>query len=106
MSGALAASQDAVGRRFPVLVVVTGTADEAVAEACEGLLYNAIAGGWTVDALVEQAEKLAASTMASDLSYRWWTEGGEGYAASERYAAYPADVIPAMLTPAMPALGS
>ena len=106
MSGALAASQDAVGRRFPVLVVVTGTADEAVAKACEGLLYNAIAGGWTVDALVEQAEKLAASMMPSDRSCRWWTEGGEGYAASERSAADPADLIPAILTPAQPARGS
>lgn len=101
LSGALAASQDAVGRRFPVFVAVTGTAAAAVAEACEGLLYDAIAGGWTADALVEQADMLMVAREPAERSCRWWTLGGEEFAPGERSAAYPADLIPAMLTPAI-----
>ncbi|SFO46644.1 type VI secretion system-associated protein TagF [Sphingomonas sp. OK281] len=103
ISGALAASQDAVGRRFPIFIVVTGAADAAAAEACERLLYDAIGGGWTADALVAQAKMLILSQSPTDRSNRWWTEGGEGFASSERLDAYPAELIPKMLTPAIPA---
>jgi len=106
MSGALAASQDSVGRRFPIFVAVTGAADAAVAEACEGLLYDAIAGGWTADALVERAERLSVARGMAARSCRWWTLGGEGFAPGERTAAYPADLIAAMLTPGTSAVAS
>ena len=84
-----------------MFVAVAGSADAAIADACEGLLYDAIAGGWTADALVAQVETLIVAQEPGDRSCRWWTVGGEGFAPGERRAAYPADLIPAMLTPAV-----
>ena len=54
VAGAIAASQDAVGRRFPVLLLAdAATRDSA---ACEELLRSAIVAGWDVDLLAMAAE--------------------------------------------------
>lgn len=50
VTGAIAASQDAAGRRFPLLVLTAGTD----AAACEEWLYQAIGEGWSVDRLAEE----------------------------------------------------
>ena len=51
VAGAIAASQDAVGRRFPLLLLTDGEKHDA--SACEALLYAAITEGWDADRLAE-----------------------------------------------------
>ncbi|MGY4398460.1 type VI secretion system ImpM family protein [Sphingomonas sp. UYAg733] len=94
-AGALAASQDAAGRRYPVLLMLRGGGDRAAA-ACEALLYDAIAGGWSADMLVEQAEALA-ETPPETTDPRWWTLGGEGFAAATLPGAHPAGLMMTMV---------
>ena len=77
VAGALAASQDAAGRRYPLLLAVRD-GGEAAAEACEALLYDAIAGGWDADTLVEHAETVT-DDAAQPPSPRFWTLGGESF---------------------------
>ncbi|WP_260598951.1 type VI secretion system-associated protein TagF [Sphingomonas endolithica] len=95
MAGALAPSQDAAGRRFPLLLAVGGGGEDA-AEACETLLYEAIGGGWTADQLVDRAAVLADTTEDQGES-RWWTLGGEGFAAATLSRERPDDLIATML---------
>jgi type VI secretion system ImpM family protein len=49
VAGAVAASQDAVGRRFPLLLLTDGGRHDPA--ACEELLYAAITEGWDADRL-------------------------------------------------------
>ncbi|WP_294321334.1 type VI secretion system-associated protein TagF [uncultured Sphingomonas sp.] len=49
VAGAVAASQDAVGRRFPLLLLTDGAQHDSA--ACEELLYAAITEGWDADRL-------------------------------------------------------
>lgn len=53
VAGAIAASQDAAGRRYPVLLLADRAA-RAPAD-CEELLRSAIIGGWDVDRLAASA---------------------------------------------------
>ncbi len=66
MSGALAASQDSAGRRYPLLAF--GGAGEG--ERIEALLYDAIAQAWTADRL---ADALTPPTGAAE---RWYRDEG------------------------------
>lgn len=95
MAGAVAPSQDGAGRRFPLLLAVGG-GDEEAAEACETLLYEAIGGGWTADDLVDRAAVLA-DTTEDPGEPRWWTLGGEGFAAATLSGERPDDLIATML---------
>ncbi|MGW8189859.1 type VI secretion system-associated protein TagF [Sphingomonas hankookensis] len=54
VAGAIAASQDAVGRRFPLLLLTDGGRHDPA--ACEELLYAAITEGWDVDRLAQVGE--------------------------------------------------
>lgn len=93
-AGAIAPSQDRVGRRFPLLLAVRG-GDEDTAAACEALLYDAIAGGWDADALVAAAPEGSADTPVEP--DRWWTLGGDGFPPASRPGARPDDLVTAMI---------
>jgi type VI secretion system ImpM family protein len=95
-AGALAPSQDAAGRRYPVLLFVGGT-EPVLAEACELLLYDAIAQSWTADRLLEAAASLDAGGNAPPEAPRWWTAGGEGFAPVVIDGERPASLLAAML---------
>jgi type VI secretion system protein ImpM len=95
MAGALAPSQDASGRRFPLLLALHGGGEDAAA-ACEALLYEAIAGGWSADALVYRGAALA-DTAPEQRAPRWWTLGGEGFAATGLCGDRPERLIATML---------
>ena len=66
MSGALAASQDSAGRRYPLLAL-SGYGET---ERIEALLYDAIAQAWTADRL---ANALTSPTGAAE---RWYRDEG------------------------------
>jgi type VI secretion system ImpM family protein len=95
MAGAVAPSQDAAGRRFPLLLALRGGGEDA-AEGCEALLYEAIGGGWTADALVDRATALP-PMRAAENDARWWTLGGEGFAAATLPSDRPTSLIATML---------
>lgn len=99
-AGAMAASVDAVGRHFPILFAfedLTGEQVEHAAAQAEGLLYDALAGGWDADWL-----HAAPAEIAADASWaggeRWWTLGGEGFTERHLKGARPAGLLVAMLT--------
>lgn len=110
-AGALAPSADRAGRRFPVMVARTRLpADRAdgVAEALEGVLYDAIGGGWDADAA---AAACASVPLPSDrggaTSERWWTLGGGverdvTFAPATLGGAWPANLIAHMLNAGAP----
>ena len=77
LGGALAASQDAAGRRYPVLLLLDTTAPFSAAAVLEGLLYQAIAERWTADALVAAADVVELPLEPEDAPEegRWSVEG-------------------------------
>ena len=78
VGGALALSQDAAGRRFPVYLERSTSAPHAAAAAIEELLYRAIAERWTADALATAAEALdLGGEEAVPDTLTWWLEGGD-----------------------------
>ena len=83
VSGAIALSQDAAGRRFPLLLL----AGAGRAAACEDLLYRAIAERWDVDAVTAAAESVPEGAVT-----HWFGPGG-----GERSGAMPPDLIAGML---------
>ena len=95
VAGALTPSQDGAGRRYPVLLALRDGGEEAAA-ACEALLYDAIAGGWSADVLVDRADTLTIADDAADAP-RWWTLGGDGFAAAALPGDRPAALLSAMM---------
>ena len=83
VSGAVAASQDAVGRRFPLLLLTDG--DRHDPATCEELLYAAITEGWDADRLAE------AGAAPRGAVARWF--GADGSLDGAR----PVDLIAGML---------
>ena len=80
-AGALAASADAVGRRFPLLLgrraVAPGDAT-GVAAQCEEAIYDAVLGAWSADRLLEKAESFdSAGGGGAAPSEHWWVDGGD-----------------------------
>lgn len=74
-AGAMAASMDSAGRRFPLLVGrrALGTREAAAAaEDCEAAIYDAFARGWTADRLVEAVEQAPARTVDGTPASGWW----------------------------------
>lgn len=84
VAGAIAASQDSVGRRFPVLLLCAGTVDDGA--RCEELLYAAIGQGWNADRLAAGAGAEPQGAVA-----RWLGNG------RERTGAMPTDLLREML---------
>jgi type VI secretion system ImpM family protein len=90
-AGAIAPSIDSAGRRFVILLAAEdlspGQADaagEAIAEAMEGLIYDAFESGWDADALIDAAGSAVPVVDAPaerEPHVRWWTLGGPEYAA-------------------------
>jgi type VI secretion system protein ImpM len=85
-AGAIAPSIDSAGRRFVIVLAAEdlspGQADaagEAIAEAMEGLIYDAFESGWDADGLIEAAAAVTPTveTPAERAPHaRWWTLGG------------------------------
>lgn len=103
VAGGLALSVDAAGRRFPVLAGRAATpAAGVVAAACEECLYDAIAGGWTVDRLFERVSTLDPAPDGDVLEddaggEAWWTHGNDGFGAGYLPGARPDGLIARML---------
>lgn len=78
LGGALALSQDAAGRRFPIYLDLSTAVPLAAAAAIEELLYRAIMEPWTADALAAAAAalELAGEDAIADPG-RWWLEGSD-----------------------------
>lgn len=87
--GAICASVDAAGRRFPLLLL------GGEGEACEGLLYRALSEGWDADRLYAEAGALPPPTPAD--SAHWWTEGSDPFPPARREGERPPALIAAML---------
>ena len=84
VAGAIAASQDAVGRCFPLLMLADSTALDPA--ACVDLLRSAIMEGWDVDRLAMAAQRPGGAVQ------RWMGEDGHVLT-----GACPADLVRAML---------
>ncbi|QNQ09573.1 type VI secretion system-associated protein TagF [Sphingomonas alpina] len=93
IAGAVAASQDALGRRFPILLLI---GDPAAAARCEALLYAAIGERWEADRLVREAGD-AADALVIHAADRWWSADGDTEAATLD-GACPPILMSAMLT--------
>lgn len=109
-AGALAPSADRVGRRYPILLTLTGLADaqvEHAADLVENLLYDALSDDWTADRLHAAAAALAPeASMAWAGGEGWWTLGAERFNEAWLVGARPADLMSAVLARATPAGGS
>ncbi len=85
--GALCASQDRAGRRFPLIMAVAAddaAAAAALSEGCLATIYQAFAEGWDPDQLV-------AAVVVPEQESRWQPKGSEW--------ALLADDGPAMVLP-------
>lgn len=96
VAGAVAASQDSAGRRFPVVLLCDGHAHDAA--DCETLLYDAITQGWSVDRLAE-----AAGAAPRGIVARWYAANADltgeltGELRGELRGERPADLLTRML---------
>ena len=101
VAGAIAPSIDSAGRRFPILIALTGLSDDrapGAAEACEGLLYEALGGGWTADALFAAARALPAEAGEEIVEEAfWWTLGGDEFDPVSLSGARPYNLFRTML---------
>lgn len=100
-AGALAASVDAVGRRFPILLGLATVEAEITdaAERMEALLYRALAENWTADRLLAAAQgEKPEATSQWRAGEGWWTLGAEGSIDAQLVGARPAGLMLAMLS--------
>lgn len=88
-AGVIAASQDAAGRRYPLILL------GGAAEGLDDLVYSAIADRWDADRVV--AAMTEATTWASGSVKRWTSLDGQ----DARDDAYPLDIVSAMLSSAV-----
>ncbi|MGH6613475.1 type VI secretion system-associated protein TagF [Sphingomonas sp.] len=93
IAGAVAASQDALGRRFPILLLI---GDPMAAARCEALLYAAIGERWEADRLVREAGDTAGA-LAIDAADRWWSADADADTATLA-GACPPGLMSAMLS--------
>lgn len=101
-TGALAASVDSVGRRFPLVAGVTGTAAQDVAAQCENLLYDALCDGWDADRLHSRLMAIdAGATGDADNAPipGWRTASNAAHAPANVAGNFPARLFVAMLEP-------
>jgi type VI secretion system protein ImpM len=76
-AGALAASIDSAGRRFPLLVARGDLAQEQVGPAarlCEEAASEAIAAGWSADELLQAVAAAEIAPGTSQVIDGWWNE--------------------------------
>lgn len=92
-AGALAASMDKAGRRFPLWLAVEGGG----CAGCEDLLYRALAEGWDADALLARAVALPPDA-ASRAREGWWLEDAAGAVVAHSPNPRPADLLHTMLS--------
>jgi type VI secretion system protein ImpM len=98
--GALCASIDLVGRRYP-LIVGRSAKDDAganiAADACETAIYRAFDDQLSADELwVVAADDLPGINRRNAVS-GWWTDGNGGFPARHLPDAYPIGLIATML---------
>ena len=97
--GALCASVDAAGRRFPLMVgrgaPDPGTATSA-AFACEEAIFQTFGEGGSVDRLMELASAEDA-VPESPPAQGWWTDGNDTFAAARAAPGRDAELIVTML---------
>lgn len=105
-AGAMALSVDSVGRRYPILIALTGLAGdqvEAAAAAAENLIYDALEGGWDADRLHEAAARTTPEPMTTwEGGEGWWTLGGARFNESYLVGSRPTGLLTTLLTPAAP----
>ena len=94
MTGAVAASQDSLGRRFPVLLML---GDPDAAARCERLLYAAIGDRWEADRLIAEAGDAPGAPVV-DGADLWWRSDAPPDAAALN-GAFPPALMAAMLAP-------
>lgn len=99
-AGAIAASVDGVGRRYPILLGRARLREDEVASAAaqaEGLLYDALAEAWDADRL--QAAALALALPSGEpQAEAWWTVDAGGSTVRRLAGARPDGLWTAMLT--------
>lgn len=77
IAGALVPSADAAGRRFPLLVALSGLAGGQVASGarlCEEAASDAIALRWSADQLVETIDAAEIEADGTNAAEGWWNE--------------------------------
>jgi type VI secretion system protein ImpM len=94
ISGALAPSADAVGRRFPLLAAMPSVGH---AEACEDLLYLALTEDWNAERLVLALAESRPGHQSTRTG--WWFEGNDDFPEAALSGARPSGLIVAMTTP-------
>lgn len=100
-AGAMAASVDGVGRRYPILLALDGLAAAEVTSAAglmEGLLYTALAEGWDADRLHAAAMALEPAAGEGKADEGWWTVDADGSTVARLSGARPVGLWTAMLT--------
>lgn len=98
--GALCASIDSAGRRFP-LVVARNAEDAAAAtlaaHGCELAVYRAFDEALDADQLWVVAASETPDVAPEPASAGWWTEGNDEFPSARTAAGFNADLIVAML---------
>jgi type VI secretion system ImpM family protein len=106
-AGAMALSEDGVGRRYPILVARDGLGPENIegaADAIENLLYDSLLQGWDADHLHGAAAVAPIEQLGRwEGGEGWWTLGAERFNEAYLLGARPAGLMTAMLTPMVPA---
>lgn len=100
--GALCASVDSAGRRFP-LIVGRVASDAALvinaADACETAIYRAFNDRLSADELWDVAATEAVPALISEPVLGWWTDGNEDFPARRLADLFPSGLIATMLEP-------
>ncbi len=99
--GALCASIDSAGRRFPL--VVARTADDAAtatvaAFGCELAVYRAFDESLDADQLWAIAASEAPQDLPEPVEAGWWTEGNDDFPPATAAAGFDTGLIVAMLS--------
>jgi hypothetical protein len=93
---------DSVGRRFPVMIALRGlppSRAEAVAEACEDVIYVCLSEGWTADRLVHEVGAMhSAPECDPPVGDCWWTLGGASFTEARLEGRRPRELMRVMLT--------
>lgn len=100
--GAMCASVDKVGRRFPIIAALrTADAPSArpAAALCEDCLYDGFDQQWNADQLFGALESQQPEPEEADdmIEPCWWTEGGENFPPFRIPGVRPSGLIARML---------
>jgi len=98
-AGAVVASVDRVGRRFPLMLWFAAS-DPAEAATAELLAYDALAEGWDADCLFRELQAQAAGADPAEGGpgpFHWWIEDADGSAVWTSAGEWPEDLLTEML---------